>query len=92
MAIESMVIGWKVLGRLVMKWISWLERSPLCFHSSERALNYSWLGYLPVVSKKNMASGRGSIPPYAFCAFEQNSGMECPLKVIPVIGSRAEPS
>lgn len=39
-----------------------------------------------------MASGSGSTPPVAFCALEQNSGIECPLKVIPLIGSRADPS
>lgn len=43
-----------------------LLRSPSCFHSLERALNYSLVGYLPVTSKKNIASGSGSTPPGAF--------------------------
>lgn len=59
-----------------MKLISSFVRSPFYFHSLERALNYSLVGYLPVNKRKNIASGRGSTPLGAFCAFSQNSGIE----------------
>jgi len=61
-----MVIGWNSRERDVMKAISVLEISLLCWMLVLRALNSSFVGYLPVRRRKNIASGRGSTPPGAF--------------------------
>lgn len=71
-------------------WLSLM--SPLAFNWEERSSNYGLVGYLPVASRKKIASGSGYEPPGAFWAFSQNYWMECPLKVIPLAGSSAEPS
>lgn len=48
------------------------ERTPLCCQLTLRVSNSSLVGYLPVRSRKNIASGSGSTPPGAFWDLSQN--------------------